>query len=65
MKTIKTLATRRNTWHDVAVFENRQQAEAQGYGVMYDDDLCNGTIYGKLKPNTVYCWDVGVVFYDR
>lgn len=44
MKKLSTLQTRRQTWHNVELYGTAQEATAQGFALMYDDE--RGTVYG-------------------
>lgn len=52
MKKLSTLQTRRQTWHNIELYGTAQEATAQGFALMYDDE--RGTVYGirSTDPNS-------------
>ena len=65
MKLLDKLETARQTWKNVIVFDTDEEAKEAGFRVLYEDELCGGTIYGKPKGNTGFTWFPGVVFHSR
>lgn len=64
MRLLDKLETSRKTWEFVIVFDDVQEAVDNGFRVLYHDDLCKGTVYGKPKGDSGFMWHPGVVFDD-
>ena len=62
MRLIDKLETSRKVWKNVLVFDTAEEARDNGFRVLYHDDLCSGTVYGKPKDNCGLMWMPGVVF---
>ena len=53
--TLEGLRTKRNYWQcDVDLYKTREEAEADGYNLMYEDK--EGAVYGIRDKERIHSW---------
>ena len=62
MRFLDELNTKRKKWKHVIVFDSHQEAKETGFRVLYYDEHCRGTIYGKAKDASNLIWTPALVF---
>ena len=62
MRLLDKLETTRKMGEFVIVFDDAQEAIENGFRVLYHDELCKGTVYGKPYDDGGFLWHPGVVF---
>lgn len=57
MRTLNELKTKRQTWHNVALYTSAEEATARGFALMYEDE--RGSVYGIRNAEAVAAGDFG------